>query len=636
MDYKTRSLTIDNTVIGNSQKVFIIAEIGMNHNGSIRNALTLIDHACDAGVDCVKFQLRNLAELYSKEVLDYKNADLGVEYQINLLKKFSLSLKDYKTLSQYAKKKGLTFLCTPWDKASVDVLENLDIPAYKIASADLTNMTLLEYIVKKNKPLLISTGMSTENEINLTVNFLKKKNAKFALLHCNSTYPTPIKHLNLNYIDRLKKFNIPIGYSGHERGFVPTLAAVAKGVSIVERHITLNKDMEGPDHLASLDINEFKNLVENIRIIESALGKNSPRKISQGELINRENLSKSIYAKSNIKKGNLFTLKNLEIKSPGQGLNPQYLESLIGKKARDDVLIGNLILPSHYKKIIKPKKLYKFNRPWAIPVRYHDINSFLSMTSPDLIEFHLSFSDLTKKINNFLKNQYKCGFIIHAPELFENDDLLDLCSNNKSYRKKSIDNLKKVVDITKSINKHFPKTSYPKIIINSGGFSKNNFINIKKRGELYNNLIESLKIFKKEPVKIIPQNMAPFPWHFGGQRYQNLFLDVKEIIRFCSKTNSMICHDISHSFLACNYNNWDHIQYVRKLTPYAAHYHIADADDVDGEGLQLGDGAINFTKIFPILNKYSQNISFIPEIWQGHKNQGEGFWKSLKFLERKI
>ena len=636
MDHKTKDLVIDNIAIGNSNSVFVIAEIGMNHNGSVDNAIKLIDCASSAGVDCVKFQLRNLKELYSKEALNYNNADLGVEYQINLLKKFSLSIKDYKTLFKYAQKKGLVFLCTPWDLASVKILEKLKVPAYKIASADLTNLPLLAYITKMKKPLILSTGMSTQAEINFSVNFLKKKRAKFSLLHCNSTYPTPLKHLNLNYMDRLKKFNVPIGYSGHERGYAPTLAAVAKGASIIERHITLDKNMEGPDHLASLDSNEFSDLVENIRIIEKSLGENRPRKISQGELINRENLAKSIYAKNDIAKSARFTSKNLIIKSPGQGLNPQYLRSLIGKKAKDDILAGDLILPRHYKKTPKPKKNYTFNRPWAIPVRYHDINSFLNVTSPDLIEFHLSFSDLTKKIEKYLSKHYKCNFIVHAPELFKNDHLLDLCTNNKNYRTESIKNMKKVIDVTKAINKYFPNTKYPQIIINSGGFSKNSFIDTKKREEFYNNLIESLKIFKKEPVNIIPQNMAPFPWHFGGQRYQNLFMDVDEIIKFCKKTKSTICHDLSHSFLTCNHYKWDHIEYVKKLAPYTSHYHIADADDVDGEGLQIGEGAINFNKICTILNKYSKNISFIPEIWQGHKNQGEGFWKSLKFLENKI
>ena len=631
-----RKIMFDKTNFNIIDRPIIIAEIGMNHNGSIINAEKLIRGAKYAGADCVKFQLRDLKSLYSDDALHFRNADLGVEYQINLLKKFELSPKDLKKLKIYSDSLNMSFICTPWDIKSADILENIGVSAYKIASADLTNMELINHVIKKKKFIIISTGMSTEQEINYTVKFLKTKKAKFMLLHCNSTYPTPIEHLNINYIDRLKRHKVPVGYSGHERGFLPTLAAVSKNIALVERHITLDKTMEGPDHLASLDIEEFKKLVSDIRIVSASLGNNNSRVVTQGELINRENLSKSIYTKKHIKKGQTFNKSHLEIKSPGQGLNPQKIDLLIGKRAKIDIKPNCMIMPNHYRQVKQPKNKYNFKKLWAIPVRYHDLDLLYNKANPPMVEFHLSFNDLDKNLNKYLDKEYECEFIVHAPELFANDHLLDLCTDDQKYREHSIENILKVIKVTKSLQKYFPHTTKPKIILNCGGFSQNSFLDKKERDRLYRNLKKSLKQISDNNIQFIPQNMAPFPWHFGGQRYQNLFMDTDEIVSFCTDMNMKICHDISHSFLACNYHNWDYYKYTKKLIPYTAHYHIADASDVHGEGLQLGKGAVNFKKVLPLIKNSLENVSFIPEIWQGHKNEGEQFWKALHLLENKI
>ena len=162
------------------------------------------------------------------------------------------------------------------------------------------------------------------------------------------------------------------------------------------------------------------------------------------------------------------------------------------------------------------------------------------------------------------------------------------------------------------------------------------FLSINERDSLYSNLEVSLEKFKSFPVEFIPQNMAPFPWHFGGQRFQNLFINAEEIIKFCNENKMQICHDISHSQLACNYFKWDYSEYIRKLGSVTSHFHLADASGIDGEGLQIGDGTVDFKKILQIIDKEIPNVSFIPEIWQGHKNGGEGFWIALNKIEGKI
>lgn len=629
-------MIINNIEIGLNDKVFIIAEIGMNHNGIFENAIKLIDQAAKAGVDCVKFQMRNLEELYSKDALDVTKSDLSTQYTMGLLRKFELSFDEYKALAKYSQKKNLIFMCTPWDKSSADAIEQIGVSAFKTASADLTNFDLLEHLVNKNKPIILSTGMSTKEEIDETVEFLTRKKASFALLHCNSTYPAPFKDINLRYLSRFSSYDCPIGYSGHERGTAVSIAAVAMGARIIERHFTLDREMEGPDHTASLEFDDFKHLVDGIRELELSLGSSKDRVITQGELINRENLSKSIFAKVDIKKDTVFTREMFEIKSPGQGLSPQYLNKIIGYKAVRDIEGGKALFKSDLGGLINAKKNYSFNRTWALPVRFHDINSLLENTNPDSVEFHMSFKDIQEDLSKFLTKEYACEYIVHAPELFEDDHLLDLCTPNEEYRKKSIKNLQRVIDKTLQMNKYFPKTKLPQVVVHCGGFTKDEPLALEKREEYYINLIDSIDKLNLEGIELLPENMAPFPWLFGGQRYQNIFIDPQEIIEFCKKTNLRICQDISHSHLACNKFDWDHIEYTRKLAPYTNHYHISDGTGVDGEGIQIGEGNVDFENIYPIINELSPKASFIPEVWQGHKNNGEGFWVSLERMENKI
>ena len=222
-------------------------------------------------------------------------------------------------------------MCTPWDVPSVDLLEEFDVPAYKIASADFTNWPLIQRVVDTGKPVILSTGMSPEAEVAEITSRLKERKAVFALLHCNSTYPAPFSDINLNWMPKLKAYSSVVGYSGHERGTAVSLGAVGMGAKIIERHLTLDRNMEGPDHAASLEPSEFRDLVKGIRELESALGDGSERKISQGEMINRENLSKSLVASKPLDKGHILEEDDFLVRSPGLGLSPLRIHDLLGK-----------------------------------------------------------------------------------------------------------------------------------------------------------------------------------------------------------------------------------------------------------------------------------------------------------------
>ncbi len=626
-------MIIDKFVVGGSQ-VFLIAEIGNNHNGNFDLAIELIDAAISVGANCAKFQMRNLDSVYRKRSLLGGGEDLSTEYTIDLLKKFELSVDQHQKLFHYCNSKGMTYLCTPWDESSIVELEKIGVMAYKVSSADLTNMPLLERLSNTGKPLILSTGMSLESEILVTVNYLNKRSVEFALLHCNSTYPAPIDDINLRWIKSLEKIHSLVGYSGHERGINISMAAVALGAKIIERHLTLDRLMEGPDHAASLHPAEFKLLANGIREIEKALGDGLSRKMSQGEMINRENLGKSLVAATDLKKGIIISHDHISIKSPGQGISPQRYDELIGKILNRDMKCEDFFFQSDLETSKVTPKEYHFSRPWGLPVRYHDFREFSRLVKPDIWEFHLSYSDLDLDPQKYLNIVEDVGFVVHAPELFSESHLLDLASSDRYYRAKSIENLQRVIDITNSLKEFFPREKVPLIVVNVGGFSMDEKIPKENLKQYYERFTESMNLLSLSSVEIIPQTMAPFPWHFGGQRFQNMFVEQDEIIYWCKKLGMRMCLDVSHSYLASNHLGFDFYNFCREVSPYVAHYHIGDAIGTNGEGLQIGAGEIDFQRLSAIIKETAPNASFIPEIWQGHKNGGEGFWLSLDRLNK--
>ncbi|MEM9904048.1 MAG: N-acetylneuraminate synthase family protein, partial [Cyanobacteria bacterium P01_D01_bin.44] len=621
--------------IDEKSPTFVIAEIGNNHNGSLDLAKKLVDLAIKAGADCAKFQLRSMKALY----LNAGNAndaseDLGSQYTLDLLARFQLQPAEMLEVFDYCKAQGILPFCTPWDLESLAILENYGMPGYKIASADLTNHDLLKALAKTGKPLICSTGMSTEAEIVESVRLLQRLGAMYVLLHCNSTYPAPFKDVNLNYLDRLKEIgDCPVGYSGHERDINVAIAAVSKGAKVIEKHFSLDKTMEGNDHKVSLLPEEFKKMVQGIRQVEQALGTPGERRLSQGELMNRETLAKSLVINCNLQVGEIITADMISIKSPGKGLQPNRKGELIGLAAGRAMKAGDFFFPSDLEQEQIQARYYEFERPWGVPVRYHDFKTILAKSNPDLLEFHLSYKDLEEDIQQYFDQSYDLDLVVHSPELFAGDHVLNLCSPDKRYRQTSIQELQRVIDITRDLKPYFKQSSRPCIVTNIGGFTIDAPLPLSKREELYELLLNSLAALDMDGVEIIPQTMPPFPWHFGGQRYHNLFVDHQDTADFCREHGYRVCLDISHSKLACNHHNLSFKKFIEHVGPCTAHLHIADAEGVDGEGLQIGEGDIDFTALAEDLEKTSPNASFIPEIWQGHKNEGEGFWIALEKLE---
>ena len=627
---------IGNFLLSEDAPAFIIAEVGNNHQGDIALAKELVDRAIEARADCVKFQMRDLSSLYSNKGKDANlEYDLGSQYTLDLLNKFQLNNDQLCEIFDYCYMRGILPLCTPWDLVSAKILNEYGLEAFKIASADLTNYELLEFLAKTDKPLICSTGMSRESEIKGSISLLKSLGVQFAMLHCNSTYPTPFKDVNLNYLPRLKQLSGSIvGYSGHERGYAITLASVAMGARIIEKHLTVNRKLEGNDHKVSLLPNEFAEMVQQIRNVEEAMGCADTRDLTQGELINRENLAKSLMINCELHEGETIQRHMILVKSPGQGLQPNRMQDLVGKKALRNFNAGDFFFEADLIPRPPKKSHYLFKRPYGIPVRYHDFKDLVDGMNIDFVEFHLSYHDLDINLDDFFDDEISMGYAVHSPELFSGDHILDLASDDDQFWERSIAELNRTVATTIKLNKYFPTTENPVLVLNAGGWTQNGFLPIEKRAKMYQRIEKALERIEFGPVKLAIQTMPPFPWHFGGQSYHNLFVDPDEIIQFCKKTGHYVCLDVSHSMMACNYFKWDMSEFLRKVLPYSIHLHIVDAKGVDGEGIQIGVGDVDFRVLAELLNKYSPGVQFIPEVWQGHKNKGEGFWSALGFLEK--
>ena len=320
--------------------VLIIAEAGVNHNGNLDLALKMVDEAKRAGADIVKFQTAIPEKVISKyaDKAEYQKKTTGnEESQLEMCKRIHLKLSDYDIIKKYCEEVGIEFLSTPFDLESIDYLEKLGMRLWKIPSGEITNLPYLIKIAKTGKPVIMSTGMAELKEVEEAVNVLKENGAgEITLLHCTTEYPAPFESVNLRAMNTLReKVGTEVGYSDHTVGFEVAVAAAVLGASVIEKHFTLNHNMEGPDHKASLEPEEFEVMVNNIRLIEKALG-DGVKQPAEAEKKNIAIARKSIVAARDIKKGEIFTEDNITVKRPGSGISPMKWFEVLGTEAVRD------------------------------------------------------------------------------------------------------------------------------------------------------------------------------------------------------------------------------------------------------------------------------------------------------------
>jgi len=610
-------------------ETYIISEIGINHNGSLKTALELIEASAAAGVDAVKFQKRKLENIYAKSILDNPNsAEWNFDYLIPLLKEFELTHEEYYVIKKKCDDLNLELIITPFDEDSATFAHELGISAFKIASADMTNYSLIRKCASFGIPLIISTGMWNEEDIRKCVSYCDTLEFEYTLLLANSTYPTPYESLNLGFFDTLKSIHSSVGYSGHERGTFIPIAAVAKGATIVEKHITFDRYAEGPDHKASMYPEEFREMVDNIRNLDLAMG--DGKKVNQAETLAKEAFARSAVAVTDLKVGHILSLEDVDYKSPGKGIFQHEIEDFIGRPLKRNIKEGGYIASKDFEEIvpIKEWKIPDFTKRWGVKCRFHDYDEYESVKSP-VVEFHCSETDLDVDFTGESKHSQ---LVVHAPEIVGRE-LVDLCSDDPRIVKNSIDILQKTISKTLQMAQRFPSAK-PKIVMHLGGMSLKHVLSEKPNELMIEKSIDNFKKlkFNNADVEILPENLPPRPWYLGGQWFQYGFMPAEDMIRFCEHFDLGMTFDICHAGLYCNHSGVDLKDYSKDVLHLVKHVHISDARGIDGEGVGIGEGNIKFEEILDVLRP--GDFSWVTEIWSGHLHQGCGTYKSMHQLKK--
>ena len=611
----------------------IIAELGINHNGSFSKCKKMIDQSFNAGCWGVKFQYRNLNK---KLKVNSFNSEIGLEIINKELKKNYLKPNRIKKLSNYARKLGLNVGISFFQSEDVNDFDNYKFDFYKVPSAEALDFDLIKKLIKKKVFLLISLGGLSLKDIL----FLKKKirplikKSQVCFMHCVSNYPLNPVNANIGFINRLKKIflNNFIGYSSHESSIHNCIIALSKDIDFIERHFTINKKSKGLDHTSSSDLDEMKQLCFYSKNYNLISRNSNLRNLNQGEKINIQNLGKSAFSKENFKKGDLISLRNIYFKPPRIGLTKNELMKFLKLKLLKNIPKDSPITTDCFlKPITFNTNLRNFSnlKNLSIPIRPYDYKKMNSTFDINHYEFHLSFNDIKNfKIKTIDKEFLKVKtFTVHGSDYCNENEVLDIFSKDTKIKKISNIIFKKTIDICKSLK----KISGKEVNLIQSFSSSEESINKHKQYLLIKNLVN--KVYKKNKIKILPQWLPPIAWYFGGSVNMSLFSNPQDL-NFIKKIKLEICMDLSHFVMSCNYYNLNLSKYFNGYEKLFYHYHVADSSGIDSEGLALGDGDLT-KKHLNILKKVinSDKVKVL-EAWQGHLNDGKIFKGEINKIYR--
>lgn len=598
----------------------VIAELGINHQGAEDVAAKLIKGAASAGVQAVKFQYRNLRNSYSVGANEIGDEILKAEINRNFLEPEQI-LKLTKTAKSLSLWVGISFFSLDDCLDFGSEIDHFDF--YKIPSVELLNYQLIDFFVKKKKPLFISTGAHWENEVEESLSRISTDN--WFPLHCVSNYPVAPHNANLPYIAYLKhKWKRPVGFSSHDRDWEFLLLAMKYSPRIIERHITLDKEMPGLDQSTSSTIQEFDKL---IRILCAT--KNMPKETftgrvpNQGELLNRQNLGRSLYFSVDHFKGEILNLETTVYRSPQIGITPSQLDKLKSTKLLKDGKAGMPLLKSHFEDGIKLEQehiRFANQNQIALPVRLHDFNEVQREIPLDFLELHLSYSEIDK-LKDFSKSFHGTSLSLHLPDYIGPLDLIDPFSPKQEIRLQSTQIIEKVSSFVSEVQDSTGKT-----VLIVGSFPAN-FHNSRK--EYYEKFFELQTTLLQRDIVLTLQWLPPFAWYFGGSEQLHVCNTIEDA-KLIREIGNSICMDISHLILGSNFFHFDLWEILKLLSPNIEFYHLSDAEGLDGEGLQLGLNDDFKSHLFR--NILAKDTRKTIEVWQGHLDNCEGFKRAIHDL----
>ena len=598
----------------------VIAEIGINHDGDVEKAKRLILGASTAGCAGIKFQYRNIYRAYAENA-----NEIGDEIILTQLKRTHISSTDIVNLRDYARtlglQAGISFFTI--DDAQDFLFSDLDFDFFKIPSAEMMNSELIEFLINTGRMLYISVGMHTEAEIESVFSGIKEFN-NWIPMHCISNYPVVDHNVSLGYIKHLKeKWNRPVGYSSHDDNWENNIIALTLGAEVIERHITESRSDSGLDHSSSSTPLEFESLCKFAANIDLMLVGESPRVPNQGELLNKQNLGRSFYAKRNLNKESVIEMQDFDYRSPQTGLDINSMKRVIGQKLTSDLAKGSSITTLHTQRanLIVEKEAFenakKFNI--SLPVRLNDYEEISTEFPINTFEFHLSYKEVESNLHSFKLNaDHK--FSVHLPDYIDSSTLIDPFSEIIEIRKKSAECIKKVINFSERIAS-LTGERVPIVASFAGiNMSRENF---------YPAVDELFSKTSTSAALLTLQWLPPYAWYFGGSIKLGVMNSIEDI-SWIKKYMLPVTLDTSHLLLGKNAFGFNPWEVVESIQENIAHWHISDAQGLDGEGMPIGAGGKENEKfIWDTVQKQGMKVI---EVWQGHFANYQGFKTEINKL----
>ena len=598
----------------------VIAEIGINHNGSVKNAREMIHEAAKSNVHAIKFQYRNLENAYA-----YSSHEIGDDIVKSEITRNFISPNHILELAEEAKRLKLWAGCSFFDTEDCEdfgsSINYFDF--FKIPSVELLNFPLTAYLSSQGKPLLLSTGAHWEHEIEASLS--RMKGDDWYPLHCISNYPVAYHNSNLEYISHLRnRWQVPVGYSSHESQWEFILLALQHNPRIIERHITLSRRTQGLDQSSSSEPHEFARLMSILKDVRTASRVSHISRVpNHGEVINRQNLGRSLYFTKKQLRGDDIDTKSMLYRAPAVGLNWFELDNIVSRRLiRNGEPLTPLAL-SHFKEDMKLSAL-DFERAnsleISIPVRLHDFHRFKSKFPLKCLELHLSYSEV-ENLSQITGEISDISLSVHLPDYVDPLNLIDPMSHQEVIAEKSIRIINTVSNFVEIIQDRigervFVVGSFPKL----NGRPKSVYY------DQYSDLLEKLKL---RDIEVCMQWLPPFAWYFGGSERIDI-MNQDDDIRYLLDRAISICLDTSHLILGSNYFGFEIQDFLARLAPITKHLHVADAQSFDGEGSHIDLNSLEKVEFFKKVLSFSHKK--VIEVWQGHLNDGAGFSKAIRDL----
>lgn len=602
-----------------SQRNFLIAEIGINHNGSLDTARKLIHEAAIAGASAVKFQYRNLSRTYGEGSNEIGDEILRKEIYENYI-----SPEDMLCLLEQGKSEKLKVGISFFDVEDVKDFDSKisEFDFFKIPSVELTNLELINALLQFKKMVFISTGAHNEEEIEHTFKALPKSG--WVPLHCVSNYPVIDINAKLGYIEFMRnKWGRDVGYSSHDKDWEICLLAIGRGVKIIERHITLDKNTIGLDHSTSSTPQEFHRLSTYLAHSDLITSGNSPRSANQGELINRQNLGKSFFAIRDINENEKVQSNDFAYRHPNTGVSRFRFGQLIGQPITRSLKRGGVLAESNLlpREVLDYQTIARCNElSISLPIRLHDYLSISRTFRLNNYELHLSFGELDK-LQDFLPDDRAHKFSIHLPDYLNSKQLINPFSLNQELRRDSREAFLKVGNFASRLL----KSQNGQVLL----VSSLSIIDTNKE-DFYSQCKTLQDEFASRGLTLCFQWLPPFAWYFGGSEPLTVFNN-EEDLPFILKNNLNVCLDTSHLLMGANFFGFKPEFIVNQLAGLIKHYHFADARGFDGEGYQLGEGDPNHVDF--LMDVIIKPEVKVVEVWQGHLDLYSGFYKALRSIE---